>query len=60
MVNIVRGSANSKAKLMEKEVLEIKRLLIKGLSISEIARRYGVHRNTINRIKSGKCWGYLC
>ena len=51
-----RGENNVKAKLIEKEVLEI---LNSTLPHKCLAKKYEVSRSTINCIKSGKTWKYL-
>lgn len=53
------GSANGRAKLNEEQVQEIKRLLQQGSRIISLAKKYNVHVNTIQRIKSGKRWVHV-
>ena len=50
------GSKNGMAKLNEKQVKEIKVLLLKGLSQYKIAKLYNVSRSTILMIKLEKRW----
>lgn len=47
---------NPNAKLLPKQVKEIKKLLSQGVMVSEIARRYGRGWQTINHIKQGSTW----
>ncbi|WBK39893.1 transcriptional regulator [Rhodobacteraceae phage LS06-2018-MD07] len=54
-----RGENNSKAKLTQEQVLEIRRLLKGGKTATAIAKSYGVHQVTISRIKNGQRWGHL-
>lgn len=50
------GSSNSQAVLTEESVREIKALLRQNLTGREIARRFGVHPQTISNIKTGRIW----
>ena len=53
------GSSNPNSKLSEKQVVEIKRLLIKGCSGASLARLYAVSTSVISEIKTGKSWGHI-
>ncbi len=54
------GSKNPQAKLNEEKVTEIKRLFINtDLSDTEIGKQYGVHRKTINDIRTGRMWTHI-
>lgn len=53
-----RGSKNGRAKLTEKDVLKIRRLI--GVKKhKEIAKMFGVAPNTITNIATGLSWGWL-
>jgi group I intron endonuclease len=53
-INVLK---NSKTKLKEKDVIEIKNLLLEGnLKDKEIASKFGVNRTVITRISNGKRW----
>jgi len=55
-----RGERNNGAKLTEKEVIQIKELLDSGsFKQREIAKIFGVARNTIAQIKNNINWSYL-
>lgn len=55
-----RGEGNGKAKLTEREVVEIKRLLAEGnLTQTDIAKRFGVSRRAVGLIKTGERWGHV-
>ena len=54
-----KGTQNGRAKLNENDVLEIKRLLQKGLSYSKIAEQFGVGKTAISDIKNGKTWSHI-
>lgn len=54
-----QGSKHHMAKLTDKKVRTIRKRLSKGDSIAEIARDYGVVRNTIHQIRDGKSWSWL-
>lgn len=50
----------AKQKLTEADVAIIKRRLLDGhRNGAEIARDYGIKRNTVNSIKSGKSWAWV-
>lgn len=53
------GSMNGAAKLNEDQVVEIKELLSEGTSGTEIAKMYGVSKDTISMIKTGKTWKHV-
>jgi transcriptional regulator with XRE-family HTH domain len=53
------GEANQGAKLSERQVAEIKGLLLRGCLVIELADRYGVGRNAIGEIRSGKRWDWV-
>ena len=53
---LVRGSAHVHAKLTEQAVVEIR---ASSLSMTELARRYGVHRCTIARVVQGRKWRHV-
>lgn len=56
----VMGSNNGNSKLLEKQVIEICKLLNEGkLSCTEIAKRYGVTYKTITHIRNGARWDHL-
>ena len=55
----LKGSENPVAKLDEAKVLEIKRLLVKGVSQYVIAERFCVRQTTISAIKRGVNWSWL-
>ena len=54
-----RGSGNSNSKLMEGDVLAIRRRLNSGEIQRLIAGDYGVSRSLIRAIKLGEAWGWL-
>jgi hypothetical protein len=56
---ILRGSRHPCSKLTEDVVSEIKRLIIDGCRIIDIARKFGRPRQTISNIKSGSNWGHV-
>jgi DNA-binding XRE family transcriptional regulator len=54
-----KGDKHSQNKLTESDVFEIRKLLQNGLTQSEIAKKYGVIRQTISCIKIGKSWSHI-
>lgn len=54
-----RGSANHMAKLVESDVIEIRRLLALGIAQTWIGPVYGVTNCAVSLIASGRNWGHL-
>lgn len=50
------GEDNPNAKLSESDVDEIKSMLKAGVVITHLAKRFGVARATIRKIRDGKTW----
>lgn len=57
--NTPKGTQLKIAKINEKQVVEIKDLLEKGIACSVIGRQYGVSRKIISRIKNGETWKHV-
>lgn len=55
----VRGVQAWNAVLTEEKVCEIKVLLRSGYGSTEISRKTGFHKSTIDNIKSGSCWAWV-
>lgn len=55
----IRGERVAGAKLEAGDVLEIRRLRKAGATEMELAKRYGVHRTSINFIINRKTWAHL-
>jgi hypothetical protein len=53
------GENNSGAKLTRNHVVQIKIALNKGIPPAVLAKEYGVCRNTIYNIKSGRKWAHV-
>lgn len=54
-----KGDKHTQNKLTEKDIPEIRRLLNLGVNQSEIAKKYGVIRQTISCVKTGKSWNHI-
>lgn len=54
-----RGSKHGLSKLTEDDVPRIRALAAERVSVSEIARRFGVGRNPIRRIIAGTGWRHV-
>lgn len=54
-----KGSRNAASKLKEADVVEIKRLLREGVTMTAIGKMFNVTIHCIFRIKKGFNWGYL-
>lgn len=53
------GSRAYRAKLSERDVVEILRLLDQGETQAGLARRLGVSRTLIRKIAAGECWRHI-
>ena len=49
----VRGDSHPFTKILDAQVHEIRSALSRGERVEDLARTYGVHRNTVSRIKHG-------
>lgn len=54
-----RGEKQWKSRLTEGDVAEIVKRLKEGDRITDIAREYGVARQTVQNVKSGTAWSWL-
>jgi hypothetical protein len=54
-----KGETNGGARLTEAQVQEARRMILHGVSCSEIGRRYGVTKEAIYAIKHRRSWAHL-
>jgi hypothetical protein len=54
-----QGSGHYAAKLTDEEVGVIRRGLAAGAQVNLVARRFGVHRRTIQKIARGQTWSHV-
>lgn len=54
-----RGVENSRSKLTEAEVLEIRRLVAGGVTQTDVAPHFGVGRECVSKVVNGRRWGYV-
>jgi len=54
-----KGEKHPKAKLTEKQVIEIKKLIKQGLSNVNIAKKFNTKAYTISNIKRGVRWSHI-
>jgi DNA-binding transcriptional regulator YiaG len=54
-----RGENSPFAKLTEKDIPEIRKMLQDGIKMTDIAKRYNVSRSTISNIKRRKTWTHI-
>lgn len=54
-----RGEYNGQAILSEEDVIDIRRSLVRGKSLTRIAVRYGVSKAAISKIRTGRTWRHL-
>jgi len=57
--NHPKGEKSYRAKLSEKDVIEIRKKRNAGISCKEIAKDYTVSRTQISRVSTGQRWGWL-
>lgn len=53
------GSENGTSKLSERDVMQIKDLLVNRIPLSKIASRFSCSISTISQIKTGKTWKHV-
>ena len=54
-----KGENNSRSKLTDTQVIEIKRLLFEGYTQNNIERITGISKKNISRINTGKRWSHI-
>ncbi|WP_368880711.1 HNH endonuclease signature motif containing protein [Shewanella algae] len=58
-VGAKKGHKHHKAKLVEWQVLEIKKKLKNGTGQHQLSKEFGVDQSTISNIATGKRWGHV-
>lgn len=53
------GAAHPNSKLSEVDVVSIRRLRAKGLTLAEIGERFDMHPSTVHDIVRGKTWAHV-
>lgn len=53
------GEKNTRARLVEKTVMEIRRLANTGISQRKIARQFGISQQHVSAISRGRFWSHL-
>lgn len=53
------GSHAPQGKLTAAEIFSVRKLLASGKGVCEVAKQFGVHRDTISRIKNGTTFKWL-
>jgi hypothetical protein len=53
------GEAHPKARLTEQQVLEIRQRFANGERCADLARAYGMHKNTISQILCRRIWRHI-
>lgn len=56
---ILRGSGNGQAKLTEKQVFQLRRLRLKGVSYHRMGKWLGMDRASIRRAVNGQSWNHV-
>jgi hypothetical protein len=56
---VARGERSGAAKLCDADVQRIRELRAGGMSVTELASRWGVDKSTISRLTTGKQWKHL-
>lgn len=54
-----KGEKHGKAKLLDSQVLEIKKLLALNVSQREIAKMFGICSTNVSHINSGQSWSHI-
>jgi hypothetical protein len=58
-INFCNGSRCWASKITEKDVVKIKQLISKGISLGVISKKYGVTKQSIFHIKTGRNWAWV-
>lgn len=58
-VDMIQKDRGPRQKLTSQDVLKIRELLAEGYGTEDLAIKFGVHRYTICRIRSGRRWGHM-
>lgn len=58
-IHRLRGSSSKSAKLRDEDVIAIKKAFLRGGRNFALAREYGVHPDTIARIRRGIYWSHI-
>ena len=53
------GEQNVSSKLSEKDILTIKKLCADGMQVKEVAKLFGIHKQTVGKIKNNQTWKHL-
>jgi transcriptional regulator NrdR family protein len=54
-----QGKANTSAVLTETNVIELRKLVMEGKTYVEIAKKFGIHKDTVYRIANRKLWSHV-
>lgn len=54
-----KGIDNGRAKLKESDIKEIRSLIAQGITQTVIAKKYGICRGGVSKIKLGKSWSHI-
>lgn len=59
MINRPVGERHGSAKMIESDVVEIRRLAASGIGSAEIAQRIGISRQAVRGVVSGRSWRHV-
>ena len=54
-----QGETNPSSVLTEANVIQLRRLVMEGKTYVEIAKEFGIHRDTVYRIATRKLWSHV-
>jgi predicted DNA-binding protein (UPF0251 family) len=57
--SVVKGEKQKAAKLKDSDIPEIRRMLASGLRKKDIAQHFGIAKQTLHRIQTGKGWKHV-
>lgn len=57
--HILKGESQPNSKLIDSQVLEIRRLCAAGVGAVEIAQQFGLAHSTVGKITSGRAWRHV-
>jgi len=54
-----QGETNCSSVLTETNVIELRRLVMEGKTYVEVAKKFGIHKDTVYRIANRKLWSHV-
>jgi hypothetical protein len=56
---VMRGDIHGSSKLRERDIPVVRKMLASGISVPEVAKKFGVAKSTIGGVKYRKAWKHI-